>query len=57
MPLTLTDVDVNAALDEALFLVQNQFALQNITLERELGPASADPRPTSGRSGRRSPTS
>ena len=37
-PLTLTDADVNVALDEALFLVQNQFALQNITLERDLAP-------------------
>jgi two-component system, NtrC family, sensor kinase len=37
-PLTLTDADVNVALDEALFLVQNQFALQNIALERHFGP-------------------
>jgi two-component system NtrC family sensor kinase len=37
-PLTLTDADVNLALDEALFLVHNQIALQNIVLERELGP-------------------
>jgi two-component system NtrC family sensor kinase len=29
---------VNVALDEALFLVQNQFALQNIALERHFGP-------------------
>jgi two-component system NtrC family sensor kinase len=32
--LTLTDADVNAALDEALFLVQNQFALLGIELDR-----------------------
>ena len=37
-PLTLKDADVNVAIDEALFLVQNQFALQNITLERDLAP-------------------
>jgi two-component system NtrC family sensor kinase len=37
-PMTLTDADVNVAIDEALFLVQNQFALQNITLERDLAP-------------------
>jgi two-component system NtrC family sensor kinase len=36
-PLTLTDADVNAALEEALFLVHNQVALQNITLVRQLG--------------------
>ena len=36
--LTLTDADVNAALDEALFLVANQIALLNIKLERELAP-------------------
>lgn len=36
--LTLTDADVNAALDEALFLVQNQFALLGIQLDRQLGP-------------------
>ena len=29
---------MNVALDEALFLVHNQIALQNIVLERELGP-------------------
>jgi two-component system NtrC family sensor kinase len=34
--LTLTDADVNAALDEALFLVANQFALLGIALERHL---------------------
>jgi two-component system NtrC family sensor kinase len=38
-PMTVTDVDVNVALEEALFLVQNQFALQNIVLERKLAPA------------------
>jgi two-component system, NtrC family, sensor kinase len=37
-PMTLTDVDVNVAIEEALFLVQNQFALQNIVLERDLAP-------------------
>jgi two-component system NtrC family sensor kinase len=36
-PMTLSDADVNAALEEALFLVHNQVALQNITLERALG--------------------
>ena len=36
--LTLTDADVNAALDEALFLVANQFALLGIVLERHLDP-------------------
>jgi two-component system NtrC family sensor kinase len=44
-PLTLIDADVNVAIDEALFLVQNQFALQNITLERGLAkvpPVRAD---------------
>jgi two-component system NtrC family sensor kinase len=34
-PLTLSDVDVNTALDEALFLATNQIALQGITLERD----------------------
>jgi two-component system, NtrC family, sensor kinase len=44
-PLALTDTDVNVALDEALFLVQNQIALQNIVLERQLAsvpPVRAD---------------
>ena len=36
--LTLTDADVNAALDEALFLVANQVALLGIELERDLEP-------------------
>lgn len=36
--LTLTDADVNAALDEALFLVGNQFALLGIQLDRQLEP-------------------
>jgi two-component system NtrC family sensor kinase len=40
-PLTLTDADVNAALDEALFLVHNQIVLQNIVLEREFAPVPA----------------
>ena len=39
--LTLTDADVNAALDEALFLVGNQFTLLNIQLQRELAPVPA----------------
>jgi two-component system, NtrC family, sensor kinase len=44
-PLTLTDADVNAALEEALFLAANQLTLQNIVVERDLGtlpPLSAD---------------
>jgi two-component system, NtrC family, sensor kinase len=44
-PLTLGDVDVNAALDEGLFLVASQTAVQNITIERALGevpPVRAD---------------
>jgi two-component system NtrC family sensor kinase len=40
-PLTLTDTDVNAALEEALFLAANQLALQNVTVERHLGPLPA----------------
>lgn len=36
--LTLSDADVNAAVDEALFLVANQIALLGIQLERELVP-------------------
>ena len=39
--LTLTDADVNAALDEALFLVANQLALQGIDLQRDLNPVPA----------------
>ena len=39
--LTLTDADVNAALDEALFLVANQLALQGIDLQRDLTPVPA----------------
>ncbi len=35
-PLELATVDVNAALEEALFLINNQTALQNITIERDL---------------------
>jgi two-component system NtrC family sensor kinase len=34
--LTLGDVDLNAAIEEALFLASNQIALQNVTLVREL---------------------
>jgi two-component system NtrC family sensor kinase len=44
-PLKLTEVDVNAAIREGLFLIKNQVALQNITLEEELGavpPIEAD---------------
>lgn len=44
-PLTLGDVDVNAALEEALFLASSQIAIQNISLERELSkvpPVRAD---------------
>jgi two-component system NtrC family sensor kinase len=37
-PLTLGDIDVNAALEEALFLASNQISLQNIVLQRELAP-------------------
>ncbi len=37
-PLELASVDVNAALEESLFLVTNQTALQNITIERDLDP-------------------
>jgi two-component system, NtrC family, sensor kinase len=40
-PLTLGDVDVNAALGEALFLVGNQIALQGIRLDRRLGEIPA----------------
>ena len=36
-PLTLADADVNAALDEALFLAANQCALQNVAVERDAG--------------------
>jgi two-component system NtrC family sensor kinase len=44
-PLTLTDADVNAALEEALFLASSQIALQNIALEKDLAsvpPIRAD---------------
>jgi two-component system NtrC family sensor kinase len=37
-PLELTSVDVNAALEEALFLIANQTVLQNIAIERDLEP-------------------
>ena len=40
-PLELTSVDVNAAIEEALFLIGNQTALQNIALERDLEPLPA----------------
>ena len=39
--LPLSDADVNAALDEALFLVANQIALLGIKLERQLEPVPA----------------
>jgi two-component system NtrC family sensor kinase len=44
-PLTLSELDVNAALDEALFLVASQSRLQNVTIERAqqpLPPVRAD---------------
>jgi two-component system NtrC family sensor kinase len=37
-PLTVTDTDVNAALEEALFLITNQVALQNVRLVKKLNP-------------------
>jgi two-component system, NtrC family, sensor kinase len=37
-PLTLAMVDVNTAIEEALFLIGNQTALQNVTIERHLEP-------------------
>jgi two-component system, NtrC family, sensor kinase len=40
-PLTLGDMDVNAALDEALFLVASQVAIQNIAIDRALVPVPA----------------
>ena len=36
-PLTLTDIGVNAVIDEALMLVANQAKLQDIRLEKSLG--------------------
>ncbi|HSL23069.1 MAG TPA: ATP-binding protein [Vicinamibacterales bacterium] len=36
-PLKLAQIDVNAAIGEALFLINNQVKMQNITLEHELG--------------------
>jgi two-component system NtrC family sensor kinase len=35
--LTVTDADLNAAIDEALFLINNQTSLQGITVSRQLG--------------------
>jgi two-component system NtrC family sensor kinase len=35
-PLTVTEADVNAAVEEALFLISNQVALQNVRLVRDL---------------------
>jgi two-component system NtrC family sensor kinase len=35
-PLTLVDVDVNAAIGEGVFLINNQVTLQNIRLEQDL---------------------
>jgi two-component system NtrC family sensor kinase len=40
-PLDLANVDVNVAVGEALFLVRNQIALQNITLEHTRGDLPA----------------
>ena len=40
-PLELAAVDVNAALEEGLFLITNQTALQNIAIERDLEPLPA----------------
>ena len=37
-PMTVKDVDLNAVIDEALFLISNQVALQNVRLERDLQP-------------------
>jgi two-component system NtrC family sensor kinase len=37
-PLELTSVDVNAAIEEALFLIANQTVLQNIAIERDIEP-------------------
>jgi two-component system NtrC family sensor kinase len=39
--LKLTDTDVNAAVAEALVLIRNQVALQNITLDQDLAPLPA----------------
>jgi two-component system NtrC family sensor kinase len=36
-PLTLSDVDLNAVIDEALSLVGNQIALKGVVLEKRLG--------------------
>ena len=40
-PLKLTQVEVNAVIGEALFLINNQVTLQNIHLAHELGPPSS----------------
>ena len=40
-PLRLTDVDVNAAIAEGVFLIGNQVTLQGITLQQELGGVPA----------------
>jgi two-component system, NtrC family, sensor kinase len=37
-PMTITEADITAVIDEALFLVSNQIALQNIKLERQIEP-------------------
>ena len=37
-PMKLVDVDLNAVIDEALFLISNQVALQNVRLDRDLQP-------------------
>ena len=40
-PLTLKDVDLNAAIEDALQLLSNQMAIHGITLERRLGQVPA----------------
>ena len=37
-PITLKDVDLNAVVDEGLQLLSNQIHIQNVTLEKRLGP-------------------
>jgi two-component system NtrC family sensor kinase len=39
-PLKLADVEVNAAIGEALFLINNQSRMQNVTLEQDLQPVA-----------------
>jgi two-component system NtrC family sensor kinase len=40
-PLKLGEVDVNAAISEALFLISNQSRMQNVKLEQDLQPVPA----------------